>query len=149
MNEARHGIEQARRRQERDLAKVTQQLDGLIAAIAEGLRAPSLQDKLDSLETRKAALEREIAEAPPPAPRLHPKLAEVYARKVSDLHAALERPEEREAALACLRSLIERVVVTAKEDGIEVELVGEIARIVEVALSTDNKKARRGDPGRA
>ncbi|WP_422368603.1 recombinase family protein [Pelagibius sp.] len=141
VNQARHGIEQARRGKERELAKVSQQLDGLVAAIAEGLRASSLQQKLNDLEARKEMLIGEIAEVPPSAPRLHPKLAEVYARKVEDLHAALAQPEEREAALSCLRNLIERVVVTSKEDGLEIELVGAIARMVEVALASGNRKA--------
>jgi hypothetical protein len=41
--------------------------------------------KLDELESRKAALEAELAAAPSPAPRLHPNLAEIYRRKVADL----------------------------------------------------------------
>lgn len=50
-------------------------------------------------------------------------------------------PAERDAAFTCRRSLIERVVVTTKEEGLEIELVGAIARMVEVALSAGNRKA--------
>ena len=39
-----------------ELANVTRKLDGLIDAIAEGLRADRLQQKLDDLEARKQAL---------------------------------------------------------------------------------------------
>ena len=63
--------------QRRELDDVNRKLRGLIEAIAEGLRAPGLQAKLDELESRKTALEAELAAAPPPAPRLHPNLAEV------------------------------------------------------------------------
>lgn len=139
VNQANLGIEQAKPTKERELAKATQQTDGLVAAIAECLRVPSPQEKLDGLEVRKATLKQQIAEAPPPAPRLHPKLAEVC--KVGDLPGALARIEARDAAPTCLRSLIERLVVTAKEDGLEIELVGEIARMVELPLSDHNKKA--------
>jgi uncharacterized small protein (DUF1192 family) len=43
------------------------------------------QRELDELEQRKAALEAEIANAPAPAPRLHPNLAELYREKVANL----------------------------------------------------------------
>src|SRR5215472_384331 len=58
--------------QRRELEEVNRKLGGLIDAIAEGLRAPGLQAKLDELESCKAALEAELAAASPPAPRLHP-----------------------------------------------------------------------------
>src|SRR4029077_7446184 len=67
--------------QRRELDEVNRKLRGLIDAIAEGLRAPGLQAKLDELEQRKTAIEAELAAAPPPAPRLHPNLAEIYRRK--------------------------------------------------------------------
>ena len=56
------------------LAEVRRKLDGLIDALAEGYRAPGLQQRLDDLETRKAALEQELAADPPPPVRLHPNL---------------------------------------------------------------------------
>jgi hypothetical protein len=98
--------------QRRELEEVNRKLRGLIEAIAEGLRAPGLQAKLDELESRKAALEAELAAAPPPAPRLHPNLAEIYRRKVADLQAALAEPGTQTEALEILRGLIERVVCT-------------------------------------
>ncbi|NIA69429.1 hypothetical protein HBA54_12585 [Pelagibius litoralis] len=39
------------------------------------------------------------------------------------------------------RSLIERVVLSPRDEAFEIELVGEIARMVEVVLSSGNKKA--------
>jgi hypothetical protein len=51
------------------------------------------------------------AAAPPPAPRLHPNLAEVYRRKVADLQTALADPKTQTEALEILRGLIERVVL--------------------------------------
>src|SRR6185437_15615057 len=43
--------------QERDLASVTRKLDGLIAVMADGFRAPRLQAQLDELEARRTMLE--------------------------------------------------------------------------------------------
>src|SRR5262249_24456705 len=112
--------------------EVNRKLRGLIEAIAEGRRAPGLQAKLDELESRKAVLEAGLAAAPPPAPRLHPNLAEIYRRKVADLHAALAERETQTEALEILRGLIERVVLHPVETGFEIELVGEIAAMIDL-----------------
>ena len=125
--------------QRRELDDVNRKLRGLIEAIAEGLRAPGLQAKLDELEQRKTVLEAELAAAPPPAPRLHPNLAEIYRRKVADLQAALADPKMQAEALEILRGLIERVVLHPAEKGFEIELIGEIAAMVD--LGAQNKKA--------
>ena len=74
---------------DREMVQVERKLDGLIEAVADGLRAPGLQAKLDVLENRRAELTRLLAEAVSPAPRLHPNLAEVYRAKVSALAEAL------------------------------------------------------------
>jgi site-specific DNA recombinase len=66
----------------RELAEVTRKLNGLIDAIAEGLRTPGLQKRLEELELRRAELEQEIASTSTPAVRLHPNLAQAYRRKV-------------------------------------------------------------------
>ena len=56
-----------------ELESVTRKLDGLIDAIAEGMRAPGLQQKLDALEARKAELTRLIENAGISLPLLHRK----------------------------------------------------------------------------
>jgi site-specific DNA recombinase len=127
----------------RELDDVGRKLNGLIDAIADGLRTSGLKEKLEALEARKAQLETEIAAAPAPAPRLHPNLAEVYRKKVANLAAALADRATHSEALEILRGLVERVVVTPIENGgFEIELVGEIARMV--ALGTNDKAAREG-----
>jgi site-specific DNA recombinase len=118
--------------QRRELDDVNRKLRGLIEAIAEGIRAPGLQAKLDELEQRKAAVEAELAAAPPPAPRLHPNPAEVYRRKVADLQTALAEPATQTEALEILRGLIERVVLHPADKGVEIELIGEIANMVDL-----------------
>ena len=111
---------------------VQRKLAGVIDAIVDGLRSPSLQQRLDALEARKAELERSLAAAPMPAPCLHPNLAEVYRQRVEGLEAALHGPDST-GALEDIRGMIERVVLHPGADGprgFEIELVGEIAAIV-------------------
>jgi site-specific DNA recombinase len=118
----------------RELDTVQRRLSGLIDAIADGIRAPGLQQKLDELESRKATLAGDLAAAPSSAPRLMPNLAELYRTKVTSLHEAL-RLDDGAEALELVRSLIERVVVSPAPsgDGLEIELIGEIAAMVELA----------------
>jgi hypothetical protein len=68
-----------------------------VDAIAEGMAARSLREELATLEARRAEIERGLAAAPDPKPLLHPNLAEIYRRKVADLHLALNAQNTRAA----------------------------------------------------
>ena len=124
--EHEHGLALKRR----SLDEISRKLEGLLDAIADGLRTPGLKTKLEGLEAQKAALESEIAASPSPGPRLHPNLAELYREKVARLHEALKEPETRAQAIEILRGLIERVSLSPADGGFEIELVGEIARMI-------------------
>ena len=113
-------------------------MHSLIEAIAEGFRAPGLQVKLDELEQHKLKLESEIASAPAAAPRLHPNT--IYRKKVGSLQQALSDPETRSEAIEILRGLIERVAISAAEDGFTIELVGEIANMVGLSSGPEDRK---------
>jgi hypothetical protein len=129
----------------RELDVVQRKLAGVIEAIADGLRGPGLQQRLDELETRKAELERDLGATPPAAPRLHPKLADVYRQKVESLGAALEGPDAAEA-LEVVRSLIDRVVLHPAPDaqrGFEIELVGEIGAMVNLGRDEGDRTRSR------
>ena len=103
------GHEQQLVLKQRELGEVSRKLSGLIEAIADGLRGEGLQQRMNELETRKGVLAEEIAAAPAPAPRLHPNLAELYARKVETLHQSLSDPAIRHEALEVLRGLIDKI----------------------------------------
>ena len=124
-----------------ELAGVARKLTGLIDAIADGLRAPGLQQRLDDLEARRKQLEQELA-APPTTPvRLHPNLATVYRQQVERLQEALNQPDIRDEAIQVLRSLVERVSISPAKNGLEIEIVGEIAKMVELGIENQAKRA--------
>ena len=131
----------------RELESVTRKLDGLIDAIAEGMRAPGLQQKLDTLEARKVELTRLIETAGISLPLLHPNLAETYRERVTDLHAALTREDGGTAALEAVRALIERVDVSPP-DGDDtrslpkIVLTGAIAAMVGLALEPGSRTSK-------
>ena len=144
VNASRGEADVERRRAEKRKGEIERQLDGLITAIAEGLRSPGLQQRLDALEAERRQIDTTLA-APAPSPvRLHPNLAELYRKKVRALHEALRDPRTQAEALEIVRSLIEQVIVRpAAGGGVEVELVGEIASMVEVAMTPERKNAAR------
>jgi site-specific DNA recombinase len=138
VNRQRHHAELSLVQTRRDHDEVTRKLAGVIEAIADGLRAPGLQSRLDQREQRKATLAAELEAAPPPAPRLHPNLAELYRKKVASLQAALGDPATHAEALEILRGLIERVEVHATGDGVAIELVGEIANMIRLSAGAES-----------
>ncbi len=127
-----HGLADKKRR----LADLGHRLDGLYDAIADGLRTPGIKAKLEEMEARKAALQDEVDAAPPPAPRLHPNLAELYRRKVDELHRSLNDPAYRTEAAETLRSIIEGINIRPLgRGGFEMELTGEIVNMIDLANS--------------
>ena len=118
----------------RELVNVKRKLDGLIDAIADGLRAPGLQQRLDELETRRVEIEQSLAAEPTSPVRLHPNLALVYRSQVERLQHSLNQPDIRDEALQILRGLIEHVSIGPAEHGLEIEIVGKIAKMVELGI---------------
>ena len=143
-----HGAAERKQSQKR-LSEINRQLEGLITAIAEGLRSSTLQHKLDTLEQERHALEAKLS-APQSAPvLLHPNLAELYRRKVETLHNALRDEASGPEALEIMRSLIAQVDVTySKEDGFTIELIGEIAAMVMAAQSEADPQRKNAAPER-
>jgi site-specific DNA recombinase len=138
VNRQRQGAELVRYVAQSELATVTRKLDGLVDAIADGLRAPDLQRRLDELGVRKKELEERLVGPAPPPVRLHPNLAELYRQKVAELHTALADAELRSEALEIIRGLIERVEFHPAEDGYRVELIGEVANMVKLSAGAES-----------
>ncbi len=134
VNSRRHEEDLVMEASTRELANVTRKLDGLIEAIAEGLRSPGLQKRLEELDLKRAQLEQQIGSASPPKIRLHPNLAQLYRRKVERLQESLNDPEIRDEAIQILRGLLERVLIASADAGLEVEIVGEIVQMIEIGM---------------
>ena len=98
-----------------------------------------LLDLLEGMLTQKLA-------SPAPSPvRLLPNLADAYRQKVADLAAALYSEETRAEAFEIVRSLIDKLLIHEGSDGkAQIELIGDIAAMVEVALGGEQQKTARG-----
>ena len=126
-----------------ELVRVERQIRAIIEAIKDGLRTPGMKEELIALEARIQNHVVRVKQAPAPAPRLHPKLADLYGQRVDRLHQELNRPELRSEAAQALRGLIEQVRLIPENGRLEIELVGDLAGIL--ALSTGTKQPAAGD----
>jgi hypothetical protein len=136
---------QAQSTQRQALEAVERQIANLVDAIAEGLRAPGLQAKLDGLEAQRVTLTAELTKRPANPPALHPNLADVYRERVARLEQALadrDAPEALEAA----RALIDRVIVSPPSDPGSppgIELVGQLQAMLCAGGADIGTKDRR------
>jgi site-specific DNA recombinase len=65
----------------------------------------------------------------------------VYRSKVADLHGALRDPDLITEATQIIRSLIDKIIVTDRPTGVEIELVGDLAMMVALGSDPERKKA--------
>jgi hypothetical protein len=122
--------------QKDELARVDRQIRAIIEAIKDGMRTSGMKDELLALESRKAQLASETRHVPAPAPRLHPKLADIYRDKVSNLNSALNAPATRAEAAHALRALIDEIRLVPENGRLEIELAGDLAGIPPASMRT-------------
>ncbi len=78
---------------EAELARVKAQLGKLVDALCNGTAIGTIQQRMETPDSRRQALEAELATAQAPTPRLHPHLAVLYREKVAALTEAFEGPD--------------------------------------------------------
>ncbi|MDE1905548.1 MAG: recombinase family protein, partial [Rhodospirillales bacterium] len=121
--------------QRKELERIDRELDKAIQAILDGVPGARLKDKIGQLEARKAELTALVAEAKQPPPLLHPNMAEVYRRKVTDLATALGNPSTRLEAAEMIRMLVDRIILTPEDGTLSLHLRGDLAGILAVAAT--------------
>ncbi len=119
----------------KELADVEKKIAAMIAVIEDGGYVRGMVDRLRELEARQDELNERLAAVPVDLPDIHPNIAAVYRRKVARLAEALDHPEDRDAAAAAIRGLIERIVLTPSEKWAEMDAVlhGDLGAILEWA----------------
>ena len=117
------------------LTKIERGLNGIMAAIENGLYESTMKARMTNLETRKVEITARLNTIAPPLPDVNPNIAEIYRRKVERLADALSDPQARQEASMALRSLIGDIVLTPgpKRGEIQATLRGELMSILEFA----------------
>ena len=120
----------------RDLGRVTQQIDKLVMAIADGADALPLNAKIKELEAWQSQLQDRLDRATDPEPLIHPNLAEMYRAKVADLSSLLVDPQHKAEAFDIIRGLIDQVRLVPENGELRIDLRGELAGILSLCDST-------------
>ncbi|WP_171232748.1 recombinase family protein [Ruegeria sp. HKCCA4812] len=131
--------EAARTRLQSERDKAARKLNGFYDAIAEGIRTPGLQTRLEELEAQIAELDAKLFEPKPSSVRLQPNLSQLYRSKVADLAQVLSDPSIRTGALEIIRGLIERVTVEHPNEGVQIELEGALAAMIGLAQNEQSR----------
>ncbi len=128
------GADAAREKARRDLSQIDKKINGILAAVEDGMYQPSMKDRMAELECEKAALQRALEESlEPPALRLHPSLSDLYRTKIRNLSSALQDPGLKMEATEALRGLVSEIRMApdaAASNGHHIELAGELAGIL-------------------
>jgi site-specific DNA recombinase len=132
--EHRAGLSSART----ELSTVEREIRSLVQAIKDGVSALSIKDELLSLEARKDE-PRSRLNAPEMPELLHPRMADVYRDKVTNLCHALESEESRRSAMDAIRALIETILLEPDGDELKITLKGDLAGMLNAAR--DSKRS--------
>jgi hypothetical protein len=122
-----------RDRTARDLEKTEREIRRVIEAIKAGVSGAAVKDEMNTLEAKRVELQAQLEAAPPPMPRLHSNLAELYRQKVMNLAEALNDQHTRLEAAERIRELIEEIRLVPENGKLRVELYGELAALINLA----------------
>ena len=127
------------------LDRIERGIQGMIAAIEDGMYQPSMKARMDDLERQKAEIMERLAQAPANIPDLHPNIATHSRRNVERFTEVLDDPDgDREAAEA-IRSLIGGIVLSPGEKlgEVHISLRGELMGTLDLAHVHENQREAR------
>lgn len=121
-----------------ELPKIERELDKAIQAILDGVPGSRLKDRIGQLETRKAEIEIQLADAPAPPPLLHPNMAELYRQKIASLHDSLQNKADATQTMEAIRYLITRIKLIPENGELGIFLEGDLAAMLGFASNRKN-----------
>jgi plasmid stabilization system protein ParE len=142
LNQLRGAKAAERTRKEAELRMIESRLRRIVDAIADGVTALTLRDELLALETRKVALEPELAGWREEPVRLHSEYGRRYHKQVEELAALVQSEEDKQDAFEAIRGLVDRIVLSPERGKLRVDLHGEIAAILRLAQAGKKPRPR-------
>ncbi len=125
-----------------ELAKIERQLQKLLEALLDDGDSKTIVRNMQALEARQEAPEAKLLQADSPRPLLHPNMADVYRRKIGDLHAALSGDSSKTEAAEILRTLIEAIMLTPEDGELSIYLKSDLAGILTLAQNKTKPLAK-------
>ncbi|MCC5989516.1 MAG: hypothetical protein JJT95_17745 [Pararhodobacter sp.] len=115
----------------------------MVDAIAQGVPASRVKERMIALEAEKTELEARLADNPKnEKPLLHPSMGTRYRKAVAELRETLNADSGAHEAVEILRNLIEWIVLHPAEEepsGFLIDIEGDLAGILN--LCSTSKKA--------
>lgn len=131
-----------------ELERVKRDHAKLVDAILAGVPGEQVKDRMIALDARRQQLEAELSASPSAAPvRLHPGMAEVYRRKVSELVQGLADPAQNLEVSEAIRALVDRIVLTPSPDDpkeLTVDLEGVLGQLFWLGLGRQGQGGEVG-----
>jgi site-specific DNA recombinase len=133
--EALHDGERKRRADlQRHLDTVKSDAAKVVDLLLQEGASLALRERLRDLERKRAKIEDELIDVPPPVIEFHPNLPESYRKKIKDLKALLESvgEEHRMEAFTAIRELVERIVIrpTGPYKPVDIDVHGRLAALL-------------------
>ena len=127
----------------KEMADIEKKIKAMVAVIEDGGYARGMMDRMRELETRQDEIAERLATVPTDLPDIHPRIADIYRRKVERLAEALADSRDRDEAADAIRGLIERIVLTPgdRRGEMHASLHGDLGTILEWAGSGAGRKA--------
>lgn len=134
MNELRIRHNTQRNAYEAELKKRRKDDAKFVQAILDGYASKDLKEKVNANTARIEELESILSGTNDMPVLLHPKMGRFYQNEVKRLIRLLNDPKQHHEAADQIRTLIEKVVLTPREEGgLAVDLHGDLAGILGMA----------------
>jgi len=146
MNQLRMEHNAQRRSYEKELAKRIKDDDRMVQMVIDGIASTaSMKDRINENAYRIEELKEILKEEEEAPVLLHPNMALYYQKEVKALIKSLNNEEHRHEAADLIRGLIDKIILTPKEDdsGLYVDLKGDLAGILNMATGNKSPAEKR------
>ncbi len=133
MNELHSQHNAQRTLYEKELKKLITTESKMIDAICEGFANDALKEKMHANEARQKEIKALLEDKEEIKVLMHPGIANQYHKEITELIASLNSNDRRPEAAQLIRSLIDKIVLSPSEDGLVVDLHGDLAGILGIS----------------
>ena len=123
--------------------KLEDSIDNIVEVVASGHASAALLTKLTVFEEELAVLEKSLQPEDSAPIYFHPNLAKHYEKLVHQVQSLLNTPECKQEAVTALRNLIDRIDLIPTKDGLTIDIVGNLAAMLQLAMPQMQKTASR------
>jgi site-specific DNA recombinase len=120
----------------KEIGQIDKDLDAYMRAIAQGIDALTIHDRIKALEARKKELQKSI-KRPCHINVPDEELLKQYRELLNDLSGNLDDDNVRYKAMNVIRPLIDKIILFPTDDGLRAELHGKLGNLLQIR--TDKK----------